>query len=146
VAIVGRKPLNPRFTNGLNNQAWRLVTGPAEEHNPVRALELVKEALEHQPDNPHFMNTLGVVRYRWKEYKESITALEKSLAGSKGRFDASNLHFLATCHAKLGAQDKAKDCFDRAVKWVEGQEKLSPQKAEELRAFRAEAESVLGLK
>jgi WD40 repeat protein/Tfp pilus assembly protein PilF len=135
--------LGTKKPTALNNEAWRLVTGPAGQRDPARALELIRQAIKQEPDNATFLNTLGVVQYRNGQYKEAVAALEKSLSASKGQSDAFDLFFLAMCHAKLEDATKAKDCFDRAVKWVDGQKNLPAQHAEELKAFRAEAEAVL---
>jgi serine/threonine protein kinase/WD40 repeat protein len=135
--LVGRNPM------ALNDEAWRLVTGPAGERDPARALQLIQEALKLQPNEPFFLNTLGVVQYRNGQYKEAAATLEKSLAAGKGQSDAFDLFFLAMCHGKLGEPDKAKDCFDRAVQWVAAQKDLQTEYIEELKAFRAEAEAEL---
>jgi serine/threonine protein kinase/WD40 repeat protein/tetratricopeptide (TPR) repeat protein len=127
----------------LNNQAWRLVTAPKGQRDPVRALALIQKAIAREPDNDVFLNTLGVVQYRNGQYAAAVLNLEKSLDIGKGRSDGFDLFFLAMCHAKLGEAARAKDCFDRAVKWRETQKNLSHRWAEELKAFRAEAEEVL---
>jgi tetratricopeptide (TPR) repeat protein len=127
----------------LNKQAWRLVTSPEGQRDPARALVLIQKALERQPDNAHFLNTLGVAQYRSGQYAAAVFSLEKSLAAGKGRSDGFDLFFLAMCHAKLGDAARAKECFDRAVKWRETRKDLSPQCAEELKAFRSEAEAEL---
>jgi tetratricopeptide (TPR) repeat protein len=126
-----------------NNVAWELITGPGEGRHPAQALPLAKKAVTLAPREQVCWNTLGVVGYRLGKYEEARAALERSLALSRGDFDAFDLFFLAMCHARLGEAAKAKDCFDRAVKWVEGQKNLSPQHVEELKAFRAEAEAEL---
>jgi WD40 repeat protein len=127
----------------LNNLAWGLVTGPAERRDPVRALKLIEEALKQQPENADILNTLGVVRYRNGQYAQAVVTLEKSLRITKGEFAAFDLFFLAMCHAKLGDPAKAKACFDRAVKWMEGKQGLSTQYVEDLQAFQSEAEAEL---
>jgi tetratricopeptide (TPR) repeat protein len=142
VRVVGADDLlDPE---GLNGEAWRLVTGPAEQRDPARALQLIQKAVKQKPAEAMFWNTLGVAQYRNGQYKEALAALEKSLAAGQGQFDAFDLFFLAMCHAKLGDAAKAKDCFERAVKWVEAQKNLPARYVEELKAFRAEAaETVL---
>jgi tetratricopeptide (TPR) repeat protein len=128
----------------LNRRAWLLLTGTMGQRDPKQALALIQKAIEREPDNNMFLNTLGVALYRNEKYAEAVPVLDKSLAVGKGQFDAFDLFPLAMCHAKLGDPAKAKDCFDRAVKWVEGHKDLPAQYVEELKAFRAEAEEVLG--
>ncbi len=127
----------------LNGRAWRLLTGPAAERDPVRGLELAKMIIQRAPDSQAYLNTLGVAQYRNGLYGESIATLENSLKAGKGQFDAFDLLFLAMGHAKLGDSLKARDCFDRALKWTEAHKDLPSQYQDELKAFRAEAEELL---
>jgi serine/threonine protein kinase/tetratricopeptide (TPR) repeat protein/WD40 repeat protein len=127
----------------LNDQAWHLATGPEKKRDPARALVLIQKAIEREPDNDVFLNTLGVVQYRNGQFAAAILSLEKSLTAGKGRSDGFDLFFLAMCHARLDEPAQAKDCFNRAVKWREAQKELPPRWAEELKTFRAEAEAAL---
>jgi tetratricopeptide (TPR) repeat protein len=140
VTILGTRPPDPQQ---LNNRAWSLATGPADQRDPAQALKLIQDALKLQPDETSFQNTLGVIQYRNGQYSQAITTLEKSLRINKGEFAAFDLFSLAMCHAKLGDAAKAKDCFDRAVRWIEAQKNLPADYFEELKAFRAEAEAEL---
>jgi WD40 repeat protein len=142
VRVVGTE-LNSSRPMSLNNQAWKLATGPAPQRDPAKALKLIQEAMKLQPNDATLLNTLGVVQYRNGLFKEATNTLEKSLAASKGQSDAFDLFFLAMCHAKRGDAAKAKECFDRAVKWTAAQKDLPANYVEELKAFRAEAEAEL---
>ena len=56
---------------------------------------------------------------------------------------AYDLYVLAMCHYRMGDAARAKDCFDRAVRWQQ-QATLRPAQVEELNAFQAEAAELLG--
>jgi WD40 repeat protein len=129
-----------------NNEAWLLVTGPGQKRDPARALKLIEQALQDDPDEPFYLNTLGVAQYRNGQYKQALATLEKSLVASKGKSDAFDLFFLAMCHAKLSDPGRAKACFDRAVTWWDGRTGLPAQWVAELNAFRAEAQACLQAK
>jgi serine/threonine protein kinase/WD40 repeat protein len=129
-----------------NARAWRMLSEPEPYSNLKAAITLAEQAVQLVPNEQACQNTLGVAWYRAGEYAKSIAVLEKSLSVGKGQFDAFDLFPLAMCHAKLGERAKAKDCFDRAVKWMDERKDLPAQYVEELQAFRAEAEEVLGVK
>jgi hypothetical protein len=127
----------------LNGESWAVVRQPnASAAAYRRALLQVEEACRLEPQHGDYVNTLGVAQYRNGLYREAADTLQKRLAAGRGS-DAFDLFFLAMCRAKLGEPARAKECFDRAVKWTEAQKNLAPQWAEELKAFRTEAEAAL---
>jgi serine/threonine protein kinase/WD40 repeat protein/tetratricopeptide (TPR) repeat protein len=134
--------IDPDNALGSNNLAWLLLTGPKELRNAEEALPYARAAVKLEGIQA-YLNTLGVALYRNEMYTETVPILEKSLAVGKGEFDAFDLFLLAMCRAKLGDKAKAKDCFDRAVKWVESRKNLPANYVEELKAFLAEAEEAL---
>jgi serine/threonine protein kinase/WD40 repeat protein/Tfp pilus assembly protein PilF len=136
--------LRPLAAQQCNELAWRYARDPHGEHEPLKALPLVKKALALEPDARTFLNTLGVVYYRLGRYREAVDPLESSLAACKDATAAYDLFPLAMCYARLGDAAKAGECYQRALKSVQEQEaKLQANEKEELRAFRAEADSLL---
>jgi WD40 repeat protein/Tfp pilus assembly protein PilF len=134
---------DPTHALAHNNLAWLLVAGPKELRNPKEALTPARKAVELDGSATCF-NTLGVALYRNGEFPEAVTVLEKSLAASRGETDAFDLFFLAMCHHRLGDAARAKDHYNRAVKWFQEQRgKLSPTWLAELTHFQAEAEALL---
>jgi WD40 repeat protein/tetratricopeptide (TPR) repeat protein len=148
-AALAMKSDQPQLQQNLalccNNRAWELANAPEPRDDLERALTLVQRAVELAPGEDTFLNTLGVVLYRTGRYGESIATLERSLASGRGQTDAFDLFFLAMAHHRLGHQDQARDCYNRAVRWLGTPQSLPDQYVRELAAFRAEAEAVLAL-
>ncbi len=126
-----------------NEQAWIMLAGPPELRNPVKALELAREAVRLAPKGTQFLTALGVAQYRTRAYREAITTLEMSLVVRKGQLAAFDLCFLAMSHAQLGDTLRARDCLDRAIRWIDQQKDLTAQRQEELQQFRDETEAEL---
>jgi WD40 repeat protein/tetratricopeptide (TPR) repeat protein len=138
--------LTPTDPERLNALAWELLTRAPDNRDPARAVELARKAVQLAPQDAMIRDTLGVALCRAGRYQEAIAELGKSLETGKG--DGQNSPFdlftLALCHARLGDQAKASDCFQRAVGWLHRHPELPAEYAEELKAFRVEAESLLG--
>jgi Tfp pilus assembly protein PilF len=139
--------LSPNLAVAANDFAWWYATrGTAANWIPSLSVLLAERAAEFGPDDANCQNTLGVALYRSGRYREAVAALEKSLAMGKGKADAFDLYFLAMCHARLGADAKAQECFDRAVAWDDRKRGgLAADQAAELVRFRAEAAGRLGV-
>jgi eukaryotic-like serine/threonine-protein kinase len=125
------------------NLAWIHANGPSEFRDLGKALSFAQRAVAIEANVSANHHCLGLVYYRMGRWNEAVRAFEKGLEVRKGQTTAYYEFFLAMCHAQLGDAGKAKDCFDRAVKWVASQKNLSAQHQAELKAFRAEAEELL---
>jgi tetratricopeptide (TPR) repeat protein len=103
---------------------------------------LAKTAVELEPLQGMYWNTLGVAHYRIGDWKAAIEALKKSdelLPGQHFSFDA---FFLAMAHWQVGDKDEARKWYDQAALWMDKNQPAN----EELRRFRAEAEELMGIK
>jgi tetratricopeptide (TPR) repeat protein len=124
--------------------AWRYVTGPEKQRDHSKAFPLAQKAVKLFPEEWMYGNTLGVVYYRLGQYPEALVKLEQSLRESQGEAAAFNLFFLAMCHARRGEAAQARDCYQRALDWMQApQNNWEPGWKEELDAFRAEAAALL---
>jgi serine/threonine protein kinase/Flp pilus assembly protein TadD len=141
--------LQPKAPAPLNELARLLATCPeAKLRDPARAVRLARKAVEMSPQDGNFWNTLGVAQYRAGNWQAAIDSLTKAEALHQGG-DPVDFFFLAMAHRQLGHQEQSRKRYDQAVQWQENKCKAlekDPQRGEELRRFRSEAEEVLELK
>jgi WD40 repeat protein/Tfp pilus assembly protein PilF len=125
-----------------NDLAWRLATSSdVKLRDGGQAVALAKKAVELDPKNGAYANTLGAAHYRSGDWTAAIAALEKSMELREGS-DSFDWFFLAMAHWQLGEKDKAREWFERAVKWMDEHQPAN----EELRRFRTEAEELMKVK
>jgi WD40 repeat protein/Flp pilus assembly protein TadD len=126
-----------------NNMGWKPANGTKSTRDGKRALGLARRVVELNPREAFYLSALGIIEYRAGRYSESIAALARSLKAGHGQRDATDLFFMAMAYHQLGDRDKARDCYDRAARWLAGQKSPSAEEEMELAAFRTEAEVVL---
>jgi tetratricopeptide (TPR) repeat protein len=126
----------------VNYLAWWLVTYRDQHRDPT--LALAKEVVRQAPGEAAYWNTLGVVHYRLGEWEAALKALEEAEKLSPGKSFGSNAYFLAMCHHQLGHPAKARDYYDRVVRWRQADpENPDAARKQALEAFHAEAEALL---
>jgi tetratricopeptide (TPR) repeat protein len=129
----------------MNGLAWWLVSATDPVHRELTlALELAEQLVRRSPREAACWNTLGVAHYRLGKWEKALRALEEAEKLAPGTCFGSNAFFLAMCHHQLGDPAKAKDHYDRAVRWCqEDPDKLASGRQRELKALHAEAEALL---
>ena len=85
-----------------------------------------------------------MVYYRLGDYAQAVKTFQQSLHDSDEAAAGFDLLFLAMCHWRLGDPDEARNCYHRALEWLEGQDATLPLEWRgELKMFRAEAEALM---
>jgi WD40 repeat protein len=135
---------DPNSAVACNNLAWAYLVAPEALRDVKAALPLAEKAVRLEPTDANFRNTLGVAYYRAGRLREAVKVLRANLATQDASFLAADLYFLAMCHHRLGEAERARDYFDWAARWVALQRDLRAETRDELAAFHAEAEELLG--
>jgi WD40 repeat protein len=140
-----RMPWPEQYASRCNHYAWQAVKPSSLTSSPEIVLRLARSAVKYEPHNFMYQNTLGVAQYRSGHHAEAVRCLQANLDRSR-EFIAFDLYVLAMSYHRLGDSAQARDCFDRANAAVAAGKSLSAGHRQELAAFRAEAEGVLGMK
>ena len=98
---------------GVRYRRRSLGPRPAGRRSPAHYAVLA------MPREGNDVNTLGIAHYRAGHWKQAIATLARSMELQKGAFEAFDSFFLAMAYWQLGEKDKARQWYDRAVKWTE---------------------------
>lgn len=111
--------LNPEFAPALNNFAVLLLDCPdAKWQDPKRAVQHAKKAVELNPREWQYRNTLGTAYNRTGQWKEAVTALTAGLTLHDGG-DANDFFELAIATWQLGEKEKAREWYRKGTRWLE---------------------------
>jgi tetratricopeptide (TPR) repeat protein len=115
---------SPEDVGALNDLGY-LWTEQAK--NLARALAMVQQAVEAEPDNAAYRDSLGWAYYQLGRYQEAVVELEKASAGDDP--DGVILDHLGDAHLKLNQTDKAIAAWQRAVQAFRDESEAPQRKA-----------------
>ncbi len=131
--------LDPKCAEAHNNLAWIQARFPDDtSFDPEQAFISARKAVELNPSNWFYLNTLGVAAFRVGDWKTAEQYLQKSIGFNGGK--AVDWFFLAMTRWHQGKRKEARQWFDQAVSWI-----ARNTSDDELRRFHAEAAELLGL-
>ena len=93
-----------------------------------RAVRMIHRAVEAEPNNAAYRDSLGWVNYRLENYPEAVAELEKA---AKKQSDAIIFDHLGDAYDKLGKRKKAREAWRRAMKEFRKADKADEAKAVE---------------
>lgn len=108
-------------------------------YDPEKALEEVRRAIEYDPGNTDYLDTLGWILYRRGDFEGAHEALLESRAENETPWP---LFGLSMTSWRLGRHEEARDYYRRAVARVEATHPRSPW----LLVAKEEAATLLGVR
>jgi tetratricopeptide (TPR) repeat protein len=95
-----------------------------------RALKMIKLALEADPDNEAYLDSLGWALYKLGRYQEALEPLKKSAAAEDA--DAVILDHLAECYLRLNQTEESVKLWKRALIAAEKSRNPDPEKKQQI--------------
>lgn len=99
-----------------------------QNKNLTRALSMIQKAVEGDPDNVAYIDSLGWVYYRLGRYEEAVKELEKAVTLSDDP-DGVILDHLADAYMKANQKDKAIETWRKAATSFEEDKDADKRKA-----------------
>ena len=97
--------LNPGFKVISNNLAMAIASVSTDRADLEKALAIVDELIQQEPENPYFLDTRGHVHAKMGQLKDAVSDFERSLPNAR---DKNSSHVkLADLYERLGMIDLA---------------------------------------
>lgn len=104
---------SPRDPGALNDLGYLWAD---ENQHLERAHRMIEQAVESEPENAAYRDSLGWVLYRRGRFEEAVVELAKAVEMEP---DPVVLEHLGDAHSKTGQADKAKAAWERAAAELE---------------------------
>ena len=115
---------------GVNNDLGYLYAD--QNKNLEKALQMIELAVEADPENRAYLDSLGWVLYRLEKFEEALDALQK--ANSDPNFqDATLQEHLGDVYEALGRHEEARAAWKKALSTEESSDRSDPAVMERLR-------------
>ncbi|MCA8994965.1 MAG: tetratricopeptide repeat protein [Planctomycetaceae bacterium] len=124
--ILKENPEHPQANNDLG-YLWA-----DQNKNLEKAREMISIALEAEPDNAAYQDSMGWVLYRVGEFQEAFEYLHKATQTERGE-DSTLFEHLGDCLVKLNRGDEAKDIYKKALEFEEEKELPDSELVERLK-------------
>lgn len=95
----------------MNNYAYSLCERPSADMD--YALELAQKAVNIEPENPAFLDTIGWIYFKLEHYEEALVPLEKSM--KLDSLDTVILEHLGDVYRKTGNISRAEYIYSRIL-------------------------------
>jgi serine/threonine protein kinase/WD40 repeat protein len=137
-ASLARRPDSASTANSL---AWCLSSVPGRG-DADEAVRWAQKAVELEPGNADYRNTLGAALYRDGRFAESAVELERDIASNPPQVGLDWV-FLAMCKERLGLAAEARLALGQASRWSRERSWDFPDQVAEFHALLHEAQTVL---
>ncbi|MHC4878078.1 MAG: tetratricopeptide repeat protein [Planctomycetota bacterium] len=116
---------------GVNNDLGYLYADQGK--NLEKARSMIEKAVEAEPKNPAYLDSMGWVLFKLKEFEAARDWLEKATKLEDGD-DSTIWDHLGDCHQQLDATGDARDAWTKALKLARDEKPQDPDLIEKIEA------------